>query len=136
VIDLNLNPTKKELRTFGLCALGFVCVVGWIIYRRGGSTPTIATVVGIGIALAGLGLTIPQALRPVWVVLLFVNYPIGWVVTHVVMGLIFYLVVTPVGVIMRLTGRDPMERAFDRSAKTYWKPRRTDSNSSRYFRQY
>ena len=48
--------------------------------------PTIATVVGIGIALAGLGLTIPQALRPVWVVLMIVNYPIGWVVTHVVMA--------------------------------------------------
>jgi Saxitoxin biosynthesis operon protein SxtJ len=136
VIDLNLNPTKRELRTFGLCTLGFLCLVGCIIFRRGGSMPTIATVVGIGIALAGLGLTIPQALRPIWVVLTIVNYPIGWVVTHVVMGLIFYLVVTPIGVIMRLTGRDPMERAFDRSAKTYWKLRRTDSNSSRYFRQY
>jgi hypothetical protein len=136
VIDLNLNPTKKELRTFGLCALAFLCLVGWIVFRRGGSTPTIATLVGIGIAVAGLGLTIPQALRPVWVVLMVVNYPIGWVITHVVMALIFYLVVTPVGVIMRLTGRDPMERAFDRSARTYWKPRRTDPDSSRYFRQY
>lgn len=136
MIDLNLNPTKKELRTFGLCALAFTCLVGWIIFRRGGSTSTIATVVGIGVALAGIGLTIPQALRPVWVVLMVVNYPIGWVVTHVVMAFIFYLVVTPVGVIMRLTGRDPMERAFDRLAKTYWKPRRSDPNSSRYFRQY
>jgi hypothetical protein len=65
-----------------------------------------------------------------------VNYPIGWVVTHVIMALIFYLVVTPIGVIMRLTGRDPMERAFDRGAKTYWKPRRSDPSSARYFRQY
>ena len=49
-----------------------------------------------------------------------VNYPIGWVVTHVVMALIFYLVVTPLGVIMRLCGRDPMERRWlDRRAKTY-----------------
>jgi hypothetical protein len=53
-----------------------------------------------------------------------------------VMALIFYLVVTPVAVIMRLVGRDPMERTFDRSAKTYWKPRRTDPSSTRYFRQY
>jgi hypothetical protein len=52
------------------------------------------------------------------------------------MAIIFYLVVTPVGIIMRLTGRDPMERAFDRTAKTYWKPRRTDPDSARYFRQY
>ena len=65
-----------------------------------------------------------------------INYPIGWVITHVVMAIIFYLVVTPVGIIMRLTGRDPMERAFDRTAKTYWKPRNTDPDSAGYFRLY
>jgi hypothetical protein len=136
VIDLNLNPSKKELRTFGLCALAFLCLVGWIVARRSGSIPTGATIGGVGLILAVLGFTVPQALRPVWVVLMVVNYPIGWVVTHAVMGLIFYLVVTPVGVIMRLTGRDPMERGFDSSAKTYWKPRHFDPSSSRYFRQY
>ena len=136
MIDLNLNPSKKELRTFGLCALAFLALAGWIVFRRSGSVPVGASVAGVGLLLAGLGLTVPQALRPVWVVLMVVNYPIGWVITHVVMAIIFYLVVTPVGVIMRLTGRDPMERAFDRSAKSYWKPRRTDSGSARYFRQY
>jgi saxitoxin biosynthesis operon SxtJ-like protein len=136
VIDLNLNPSKKELRTFSLCALAFLCIVGWIVARRSESIPAGAAVATVGIALAVLGLMVPQALRPVWVVLMVVNYPIGWVVTHVVMAIIFYLVVTPIGVIMRTTGRDPMERAFDRSAKTYWKRRRTDAGSARYFRQY
>jgi hypothetical protein len=136
VIDLNLNPSKKELRTFGLCALAFLCLAGWIVFRRSGSIPAGGAIAGFGLVLAVLGLTVPQALRPIWIVLMVVNYPIGWVVTHVVMAAIFYLVVTPVGVIMRLTGRDPMERAFDRSAKTYWKLRRTDPGSSRYFRQY
>jgi hypothetical protein len=136
VIDLNLNPTKKELRVFGLCALAFLTLVGWIVFRRTGSIPAGATVAGAGLVCAALALTVPQALRPLWVVLMVVNYPIGWVVTHVVMALIFYLVVTPVGVIMRLTGRDPMERGFDRAAKTYWKPRRMEHDPARYFRQY
>jgi Saxitoxin biosynthesis operon protein SxtJ len=136
VIDLNLNPTKKDLRVFGLCALAFLALAGWMVFRRFGSVPAAATVGGIGVVCAGLALTVPQALRPLWVVLMVVNYPIGWVVTHVVMALIFYLVVTPVGVIMRLTGRDPMERSFDRTAKTYWKSRRTEHDPARYFRQY
>jgi hypothetical protein len=136
VIDLNLNPTRKELRTFGLCALAFLALVGWIVFRRTGSMPAGASIAGLGLVVAALGLTAPRALRPLWIVLMVVNYPIGWVVTHVVMALIFYLVVTPVGVIMRLSGRDPMERTFDRSAKSYWKPRRTESGSDRYFRQY
>jgi len=136
VIDLNLNPSKKELRTFGLCALAFLALVGWIVFRRSGSMPMGASIAGFGFVLAVLGFAVPKALRPVWVALMVINYPIGWVITHVVMEIIFYLVVTPVGIIMRLTGRDPMERAFDRTAKTYWKPRRTDPDSARYFRQY
>jgi hypothetical protein len=136
VIDLNLKPSKKELRTFGLCALAFLAIVGWIVFRRSGSAPVGASIAGIGLALAVLGFAVPQVLRPVWVVLMVINYPIGWVITHVVMAIIFYLVVTPVGIIMRLTGRDPMERAFDRTAKTYWKPRNTDPDSAGYFRLY
>jgi Saxitoxin biosynthesis operon protein SxtJ len=136
VIDLNFNPTKKELRTFGLCALAFLALVGWVVFRRSGSIPLGAAVAGVGIVTAALALMAPKSLRPVWIVLMVVNYPIGWVVTHVVVAVIFYLVVTPVGVIMRLSGRDPMERAFDRAAKSYWKPRRSDPGSDRYFRQY
>ncbi len=136
MIDLNLNPTRKELRTFGLFAVAFFALVGWIVFRRSGSMPIGASISGVGVLLALLGLTIPQALRPVWIVLMVVNYPIGWVVTHIIMAIIFYLVVTPIGVIMRWSGRDPMERAFDRAAKTYWKPCRTDSGAARYFRQY
>jgi Saxitoxin biosynthesis operon protein SxtJ len=136
VIDLNLNPSKKELRTFGLCALAFLALVAWIVFRRTSSMPVAAGLVGLGVILAALGFLFPRALRPVWIVLMVVNYPIGWVLTHVVMSIIFYLVVSPVGVIMRLSGRDPMERRFDRSAKTYWKPRHSDPGSARYFRQY
>jgi hypothetical protein len=136
VIDLNLNPSKKELRTFGLCGLAFLALVGWIVFRRSGSVPVAASIAALGVVLAVLGFAVPRALRPVWVVLMVVNYPIGWVVTHVVMAIIFYLVVTPIAVIMRLTGRDPMERAFDRTAKTYWKRRRAEPDSSRYFRPY
>ncbi|HEV3303942.1 MAG TPA: SxtJ family membrane protein [Planctomycetaceae bacterium] len=136
MIDLNLNPSKKELRTFGLCALAFAALVAWLVFRRTGSVTVGVSIASVGVALALLGLAIPRALRPVWVVLMVVNYPIGWVITHVVMAMIFYLVVTPVGTIMRLTGRDPMERAFDRRAKTYWKTRRSDPDSACYFRQY
>jgi hypothetical protein len=141
MIDLNLNPSKKELRTFGLCAMAFLAFVAWIVWRKTGSAPASLGVFGAGIAIALLGLTIPQVLKPLFVGLMIVNYPIGWVVTHIVMAFIFYCVVTPVGVIMRLSGRDPMERTFDRTAKTYWKRRRQESESvvggtSRYFRQF
>ena len=75
MIDLNLNPSKKELRTFGLCALGFLCLAGWIVGRRTDSITNGAAIAAIGLVLAVLGFAIPKALRPVWIVLMVVNYP-------------------------------------------------------------
>jgi Saxitoxin biosynthesis operon protein SxtJ len=136
MIDLNLNPSKKDLRIFSLGALAFFAFVGWIVWRKSGSATAGVGVATAGAAIAVLGFAIPRAVRPIFVALMVINYPIGWVVTHVVMAFIFYLVVTPLAAIMKLRGRDPMERRFDRTAKTYWKTRANEIDSSRYFRQF
>ena len=49
---------------------------------------------------------------------------------------IYYLVITPIGVIMRVCGYDPMQRRYDRNAKTYWKRRENQDDTKRYFKQY
>ena len=136
MIDLNLNPSKKDLRIFSLATLVFLAIVGWIVWRKTGSAAAAAGIATVGAVVALLGFSIPRAIRPVFIALMVINYPIGWVVTHIVMAVIFYLVVTPLAVIMKLSGRDPMERRFEPSAKTYWKPRPTETDSSRYFRQF
>jgi hypothetical protein len=136
MIDLNLNPTKKELRIFSLALWWLFSIVGLIVWRKTGSATTGMTLSLIGLVLAAIGFAVPTAMRPVFIVMNVVNYPIAWTFTHIIMAFIFYFVVTPVGVIMRWTGRDPMERVFDRKAKTYWKSRRIDPNPGRYFRQF
>jgi len=52
------------------------------------------------------------------------------------MLLVFYLVLTPMGLIMRLLRRDPMLRAYDRAAASYWEAARSQRAASRYFRQF
>ena len=136
MIDLNLNPTKRELTIFSLAACVFLAIVAWLVWRKSGSTTAATVLVALGVVIAALGLTVPRLIRPLFIALMVINYPIGWVVTHIVMAIIFYLVVTPLAVIMKLTGRDPMERRFDPSVKTYWKERPTETDSSRYFRQF
>ena len=46
-------------------------------------------------------------------------FPIGWVMSYVLLGGVYFLVLTPIGLAMRICGRDPMQRKFDRQAKTY-----------------
>jgi hypothetical protein len=136
MIDLNLNPSKRELKIFSLGALVFLTIVAWLVWRRSGSTTVAAILMAVGVVIAVLGLTVPRVLRPLFIALMVINYPIGWVVTHIVMAFIFYLVVTPLAGIMKVAGRDPMERRFDQSAATYWKRRPTETDPGRYFRQF
>jgi hypothetical protein len=67
---------------------------------------------------------------------MYAAFPIGWVVSHVMLALIYYGVMTPIGLVMRLLGRDPLKRKLDRSADTYWEPREPIANSKRYFQQF
>ena len=62
--------------------------------------------------------------------------PIGWTVTHLVLAAVYYLVLTPIGLLMRLAGRDPMRRSIDPKAATYWIARKNPIESKRYFRQF
>jgi hypothetical protein len=62
--------------------------------------------------------------------------PIGWTLSHIILGAAYYGVVTPIGLLLRALGKDPMNRAFDRAAPSYWTPREKVSDPARYFRQF
>ena len=61
---------------------------------------------------------------------------VGWVISHVVMGIIYYLVITPIALIFKLIGRDALQRGIDENAKTYWVEHRTGGDPKRYFKQF
>ena len=69
------------------------------------------------------GLFARKVLRPVYTAWMTFARALAWVNTHILLGLFFYLVMTPVGLIMRLAGKDFLEEKIDRSALTYWTKR-------------
>ena len=62
--------------------------------------------------------------------------PIGWTVSHVLLSIVFFGVVTPIGLALRLLGRDPLDRRFDAGASTYWRTREATPDARRYMRQF
>lgn len=91
-----------------------------------------------GIALVG-GIAIfasPRIGKWIYTYWMYAALPLGWTFSHLVLGAVFFLVATPTGCILRLTGKDPMERAFDRNATSYWKPHEQVTDPGRYFRQF
>jgi hypothetical protein len=137
LIEINWNPTRSQLRQFaGIWFPAFWAVVGGFIWYQAGELPTAIIVIwSVAAAISLAGLTDPRWIRPVFTAWMRLAYPIGWVVSHSLLALIYFLVITPIGLIMRLFGRDPMQRRFNRSAPTYWVPHNPGGALARYFRQ-
>ncbi|MFV1966342.1 MAG: SxtJ family membrane protein [Pirellulaceae bacterium] len=136
LVEINWRPSAKELRVFAILLVLFSGIVTWVIGARL-DAPLAGTIVfGVAAGMAALGLLVPRLIWPVYVVWMAAALPVGWLVSHAVMAAVFYLVITPIGFIMRVCGRDPMERRFDKDASSYWKERDEPTETRRYFRQF
>jgi saxitoxin biosynthesis operon SxtJ-like protein len=108
----------KELRKFGLIVGGIFLVIGvWPLVWRGGDIRLWA--LGLGAILVPLGLIAPAALGPVFRIWMKVGHVLGWINTRIILGILFFGLITPMGIVMRLFGWDSMRRALVRDAQTY-----------------
>lgn len=110
---------RKGLRDFGLILGGmFGLIFGLVLPFLWRHPSPVWPWIVLGVFWAW-ALTVPQTLNPIYQVWMRVGHAIGWVETRIILGIIFYLIVLPIGVIMRLTGHDPMRKGFDRNLETY-----------------
>ncbi len=136
MIDLNLNPSKKELRQFAIFQLLFCLLVsGWLVYKYQFQIAAIAISL-VSVIILIVGRVKPKLIRFIFVLLMVITFPIGWVVSHVIIFAVYYLLITPIGIIMKLVGYDPLHRKIDKNKGSYWIKRPENKNSDRYFRQY
>jgi hypothetical protein len=116
--DEKINASDHEVRKFGIM-FAVICagVAAYSAYRQGSVWPWFAG--GAAAFLVG-GLIGRSFLRPVYIGWMKFAALLGWVNTRLILGIFFYLILTPVGLIMRLAGWDPLTRKIDRTARSYW----------------
>lgn len=128
--DIPRHPSRRMLRQFGglLAGIG----LGLALWRgtHGADWRLLAAVATVAGAVT---LARPEALRPLFVGWLMLAFPIGWLVGRVALAVIFFGFFTPAGIVLRMSGRDPLRRT--RRTGTYWTPR-PRPESGDYFRQY
>lgn len=136
LIEINKNPSRRDLAWFGAVLFVFFVVIGGVLGRARASDVVRNGLWAAGGALALLYYAVPPLRRPMFVGWMYAAHPIGLVVSHVLLALVYFGVVTPIGLLMRALGHDPMTRRLDRSAATYWIEREQVSDVRRYFRQF
>lgn len=125
MISIDWNPTPRKLRQFAAASLAAGGVLAGF-----GRWP----IIGLLFAAAGLlGLLGPRLVRPLYLGLSVMTAPIGWVVSNVLLALIFLLVITPLGLLFRLTGRRGLLR---RPVPSTWERHSHPASARQYLRQY
>ena len=127
LIQINHNPSKKDLRVFGAIWLVFFAIIGGVLQSSvSGAAPYILYTIAIGIPV--IGWFIPAFMRVVYVGMTYAAFPIGFVVSHLILGAVYYLVMTPIGLLLRIFGYDSMGKKLQPEASSYWIQRKQAFN--------
>jgi polyferredoxin len=145
IVKLDLKPSSRQLQQFGWFALIAFSALGALAFFRGSlfgmalgaaAKPLAYGLWGLAAASALFSLLAPAANRPLFILLSLVAFPIGLVVSHVVLGFLFFGILTPLGLFFRLIGRDRLERRFEPQRESYWVDAAPARKPEDYFRQF
>jgi len=112
------DVSTRQLRSFGLLVGAVFTAIGlWpAVFRAEPSRLWALVAAGL---LIGPALVVPQVLKSVYQVWMFLGHVLGWINTRIILGLIFYTVFTPLGVLMRLLKKDPMRLRSEPGVESY-----------------
>lgn len=116
--DMKIDTSEKKVRNFGfLFSAVTIAIAAFAYYKGGASWPWF---VGGSAFFLFTGMFLRPVLRPIYVLWMKFAYVLAWVNTRLLLSFFFYGIITPVGLVMRLLGRDPLTRKIDRSQTSYW----------------
>ena len=113
-----MKTDVRELRNFSVILFLCLGILGLIIFWRRGE----AGLVFCGLASAFLlcGLTRPKLLLYPYKGWMTLSLILGFLMSHLILSLVYYLVLTPIGILMRMLRKDILCKQFDKNAQTYW----------------
>ncbi len=134
----SLDSGPRALRRFGLAVGGILLALGALAAWREGTAALMvpAALLATGALLVVHGFFRPSALRIPYLVWMGLALVLGWVMTRLILTAVYFLVVTPVGLVLRVSGRDPMHRRPDPNLPTYWIPREADGDPRERLTRY
>ncbi len=135
--EINWHPSRKELRTFAIIALIAATIVALLLCRFKGLGIRWGTaIISLGAAILLSSFVSLRLTRLIYLGLTIATLPIGVLISFVLLAAFYFGIITPLAVIFRLIGRDPLHRTFERDAGSYWIAHRKTDNPDRYFDQF
>jgi hypothetical protein len=130
-----IHGTREEVRKFGILFAVVFSLIGLYMLYRGNADWFYVPGAGLLFLLAGVfGYPL---LRPVYLGWMKFAFVLGWINTRILLGLFFYLVMTPIGVGLRIFGKDLLDEKIEKSKESYWlKREKVEFDRNRYERLF
>jgi len=131
----NIKSGRSDIRKFGI-TIGIILLIiaGFLFYQEKDS---FRILVGVATALIVSGIIIPIILKPLYLIWMIITTILGWFMTRLILSLIFFVIVSPIGLVSRLLGKDYLSLNKDDSIKSYWNYRDRDKEKNQdYEKQF
>jgi len=131
----NIKSEKSDLRNFGII-VGIILLIisGYLFWKE---KESFQIFLAIGITLFLTSITIPVILKPVYLIWMIFATILGWTMTRVILSLLFYFIITPIGLTLRFFGKQFLELRRDKSKESYWNFRTSEhKQNENYEKQF
>lgn len=118
---LNIKSDKPELRKFGITIGIVLLLIGLVLLYY--SKAACFYFIIIGFMLVASGILAPVILLPLQKLWMIFSILLGFVMTRVILSVLFYLVLTPMNIIARLFGKRFLDLRFNKEKRSYWNKR-------------
>ncbi|MCM8760773.1 MAG: SxtJ family membrane protein [Candidatus Omnitrophica bacterium] len=114
----NIKSGRKQLREFGLTIGGVLLMLGGLAMWRGKTSwPYLLC---SGSSFLALGIVFPEVLKPLQKAWMALGLVIGFFVSHGILAILFYFVITPIGLLIKFFGKDVLDQRIDKRRDSYW----------------
>ncbi len=118
-----LRLSGKELKKFGLLVGSVFVVLSGIGIYRGWSAVGTGVLLLAGVVLFSCGMFLPESLKQAYRIWMAVAFAIGWLISRMILSILFYFVLTPVGFIARIFDKEFLDTDFRKKRESYWIPK-------------
>lgn len=135
LIRIDHHPKRRQLNVFGAIWLLFFGVVAVTVFARTRSVTAAGLIGCLAVFVPAIGWIAPGFMRLAYIGMAYLAYPIGLLVSFLLLAGVYYFVLAPIGLVMRVVGYDPLNRRFEPAASSYWIERHREPKLEEYFRQ-
>ena len=130
-MDKSKFNDKIEWRKFGIALAVLLFIISTVQYFKQIELYSYFLVASVLFLLSALAL--PILIKPVFIVFSYIGFGMGWVMTRIILFILFYLFITPISILARKFGNRFLDLRFDRSKESYWLPVKDNKNNRENF---